>query len=274
VNSVRMPLLQFDMQAESGLSLGHGLSIDRFSFNDAYRLPLFSEQDIAQMRSARWALRYAGDELAAYRSRSNTLLAAFRVVSPYHPPFFKFRLASVPERSTRINQPMTCNYVANRIRKPYSMDDLEAVRLAFHRMLEMDSLSTRTHNALYFLYRAYHADKWIDSFLLMTGALEALFSKDAPGGATAAITDRVASFLESVDRCTKSDVADLYELRSSMTHGRIVVSDDPGENLAKLEHLELVTNFCFRKLLESKKYSCFRTKTDRNAFMGTLNVAL
>jgi len=58
-----------------------------------------------------------------------------------------------------------------------------------------------------------------------------------------------------------------------MTHGRIVVSDDPGENLAQLEHLEHVTNASFRKLLETQKYLCFRSKSDRDALMGTLNVA-
>jgi hypothetical protein len=58
-----------------------------------------------------------------------------------------------------------------------------------------------------------------------------------------------------------------------MTHGGIAASDDPGENLEKLKHLEHITNASFRKLLESKKYLCFRSKADRNAFMGTLNVA-
>jgi hypothetical protein len=127
---------------------------------------------------------------------------------------------------------------------------------------------------LYFIYRAFHSDKWIDSFLLMTSALESLFSKDAPGGATAAISTRVASFLGSADRCTKNDIEKLYDLRSSMTHGRIAANDDPAGNLAELEHLEYVTNVAFRKLLESQKYLCFRTKADRDAFMGTLNVAL
>jgi hypothetical protein len=108
----------------------------------------------------------------------------------------------------------------------------------------------------------------------MTAALESLFSKDAPGGATEAIAARVASLLDSAERCTKADVEQLYDLRSAMTHGRIVASDDPGENLAKLEHLEYVANAAFRKLIETRKYTSFRTKAERDAYMGTLNVAL
>jgi hypothetical protein len=59
-----------------------------------------------------------------------------------------------------------------------------------------------------------------------------------------------------------------------MTHGRIAANDDPGENLAKLAHLEYVTNAAFRKLIETKKYLSFKSKPERDAFMGTLNVAL
>ena len=270
---VRMPLFQFQMLAERGFSLGSGFSIARFEFSDAYRIPLFSEQDVEHMRLAQWALIYEGNDAGGYKAQSNTVLLAFRIFSLQHPPFIKFRLSEVPEQSTRISQPMTYNYAAQRTRKPYSEQELEAIRLGFRHIQAMDTISTRTHNALYFLYRAFHSDKWIDSFLLMTSALEALFSKDAPGGATDAISTRVASLLGSADRCTKSNVEELYDLRSSMTHGRIVVSDDPGENLAQLEHLEHVTNASFRKLLETQKYLCFRSKSDRDALMGTLNVA-
>jgi len=271
--SVRMPLFQFHMSAEPGFSLGSGFSIVRFEFSDAYRIPLFSEQDVEHMRRAQWALIYEGNELGGYKAQSNLVLLAFRILSLQHPPFIKFRLSEIPERSARISQPMTYNYAAQQSRKPYSAQDLEAIRLGFGHMQTMDAISTRTHNSTYFLYRAFHSDKWIDSFLLMTSALESLFSKDAPGGATDAISTRVASLLHSADRCTKNDIEELYDLRSRMTHGRIVISDDAGDNLAQLEHLEHVTNASFRKLLETQKYLCFRTKSERDAFMGTLNVA-
>ena len=272
--AISMPLFQFEMRAAPGFSLGYGFSIERFQFSDTHRIALFSEQDIWHMLSARWALVHDGDEPDGYKAQSNAILMGFRVLSERQPPFIKFRLSSAPEQSTRIQQPMTYNYAANRERGAYSAQELDRVRSAFRHMQAMDAISTRTHNALYFLYRAFHADKWIDSFLLMTSALEALFSKDAPGGATAAITTRVASFLGSADRCTKKDLEELYDLRSQMTHGRIAVGDDAGDNLAKLEHLEHVTNAAIRKLLESQQYLRFETKAGRDVFMGTLNVAL
>lgn len=272
--TVRMPLFQFHMSAETSFALGAGFAISRFEFDESFRLKLFSEQDVEQLRRAKWALVYEGDALEHYKSQSNLALIAFRVFSMKHPPFIKYRLCVESEENTRINQSMTYNYAFPREHKPYTVEDLEGIRLAFGHLQTMDALSNRTHNAIYFLFRAFHSDKWIDSFLLMTSALESLFSKDAPGGATDAIATRVASLLNSVDRCTKSDVEQLYDLRSAMTHGRILASDDPGENLAKLEHLEHITNASFRKLVETTRYLSYSTKAERDAFMGTLNVAL
>ena len=274
VPTVRMPLFQFHMLCDPGFALGSGFSIDRFEFNDRWRLKIFSEQDVEHIRRARWALNYEGDNIKGYKALSNLILMAFRMFSVKYPPFIRYRLCAEPGESTRINQSMTYNYAFPRERDPYSFEEMEQIRTAFGHLRTMDATSNRTHNAIYYLFRAFHADKWIDSFLLMTAALESLFSKDAPGGATEAIATRVASLLGSTERCTKADVEQLYDLRSAMTHGRIVASDDPGENLAKLEHLEYVTNAAFRKLIETGKYTMFSTKAERDAYMGTLNVAL
>lgn len=270
---VRMPLFQFHMLVEPAFSLGSGFSISRFSFDKALQLKLFSEQDLEYMRGARWALVYEGDNLDSYKAQSNLVLMAFRIFSVKHPPFIKYRICVKQEENSRINQGMTYNYESPREHAPYTLEELGVIRSAFEHLQTMDAISNRTHNALYFLFRAFHADKWIDSFLLMTSALESLFSKDAPGGATDTIATRVASLLNSADRCTKSDVEQLYDIRSAMTHGRILASDEPGENLAKLEHLEYITNASFRKLVETAKYLCYGTKAERDAFMGTLNVA-
>ncbi len=107
----------------------------------------------------------------------------------------------------------------------------------------------------------------------MMCSLESLFSKAAPGGATEAITSRVSSLLGSQTRCTKSDIEKLYDLRSKMTHGRLEVSDDPGENLKYLEHLEFITVCCFREIVKRNAYVHYATKSARDGFMGTLNTS-
>jgi hypothetical protein len=138
--AVRMPLFEFHMLAAPTVSLGHGLSIDRFEFSDAYRIPLFSQQDVYRMRRARWALVFEGDESDGYRSISNAALVAFRIFALQRPPFIKYRLAAIPEQSTRISQPMTYNYAAAREQKPYSAQELEVIRLGFDHMQAMDAI--------------------------------------------------------------------------------------------------------------------------------------
>jgi hypothetical protein len=113
----------------------------------------------------------------------------------------------------------------------------------------------------------------MDSFILMMCSLESLFSKDKRGSATAAITTRVSSLLSSKPRCTKGDIEGLYELRSRITHGNIKASDDPGENLGKLNHLDFVTVECFRALAERKLYKEYSDKKCRDRLMSTLNTS-
>lgn len=271
---VYMPLFGFSLGSDQGFSISPDLSISCFQFNDSWTLPIFSEYDINNMKCAEWALKYEGDKQKNFLVDSNLVLMAFRIFSPQYPPFIKYVLDTEPEKSKPPIQSMIYNNAVPRAHGLYSPQDIETICDGFNHLQIMETLTPRTHNALYFLYRAFHNDKWVDSFLLMTSAIESLFSTDKKKGATKTISTRVATLLGSADRCTKNDIEQLYDVRSSMTHGRIVVSDDLNENLRKLDHLEYITNAVFRKLVETRKYLCYRTKLERDKFMGTLNTAL
>ena len=104
-------------------------------------------------------------------------------------------------------------------------------------------------------------------------SLESLFSKDRPGSATAAITTRVSSLLGSKVKCTKDDINELYDLRSRMTHGNLKASDEPGDNLEKLNHLDFITVECFRAIADRKLYKEYSDKSSRDRLMGTLNTS-
>lgn len=268
-----MPLFGFEGNNIQSYSFGDsGIFIRPFEGTacDFSELEGLSEKDICQIKRASWALVYEGDD-DRYKSLVNLLLMSFRVFSDHPPPVIKYRLSKNSGQSFRINQPMTRNLSANKGRASYGSTDIEQIDAGFQHLRKMDAISPRTHNAIYFLYRAFHADKWIDSFVLMMCSLESLFSKDQPGGATDAITTRVSSLLGSRDRCTKADLENLYKLRSDMTHGRIEVGDDARKNLESLEHLEFVAVHCFRELVKKKAYVRYATPSERNKFMGTLN---
>lgn len=217
-------------------------------------------------------LTYDFPDTNSYKSLVNLLLISFRILSDYYPPFIKYRLCKAnPQLCTRLGQPMLYNFTIQRPHKPFGDSDLRQIDAGFQHLRKMDAISPRTHNALYFVYRAFHTDKWIDSFLLLMSSLEALFSNDTPGAATRAITRRVSSLLGNAPRCTEADIRNLYHLRSDMTHGRVVVDDDAGKNLEQLGHLELVASRCFRELVNTAAYVHYEDKPRKDRFMGMLD---
>jgi len=271
-----MPLFWLDLEGIDSYSFDDSrMSIAPFDGGDIPKIPLFSEQDLRHMsEEAPWALIYDSLDIEGYKSNVNILLLAFKIFCEKRYPFVKYRLCSEDHSfCTRLNDTITYNYSYPRTAKRFDSTDLARVKDGFLSLIEMDRLSIRTHNALYFLCRAWHNTKWIDSFILMMCSLESLFSKDKPGSAAAAITTRVSSLLRSKPKCTKRDIEDLYELRSRMTHGNIKASDDAGENLGKLNHLDFITVECFKVLAERKLYKNYSDKKSRDRLMSTLNTS-
>lgn len=271
-----MPLFCFELEGIDSYSFDDtGISIAPFNESDILKIPLFSEQDLSHMADeAPWALIYDSSDIKGYESKVNILLLAVKIFCEKRYPFIKYGLC--PEDHSlcgRLSDTITYNYSHPRTAQSFNSTDLACIKDGFLSLIEMDQVSIRTHNALYFLYRAWHNTKWMDSFILMMCSLESLFSKDKRGGATAAITTRVSSLLSSKPKCTKSYIENLYELRSRMTHGNIKASDDPGENLKELNHLEFVTIECFRAIVERKLYKEYLDKKSRDRLMSTLNTS-
>lgn len=247
-------------------------SIKPLETEDIIEIELFSKQDIEDMRGESWCLVFTGDEADKYIETSNLLLMAFRISEPCRGPFIEYRVCRKDlKHCRRLNDPMGYNYEAGLSEKAFSLSDLEKIDAYLGRLIEMNKVSTRTKNALYFTFRGMSAAKWIDGFLMYMAAIESLFSKDMPGGATEIIKTRVASLLNSIAGVTKDDVEALYKLRSSMVHGRIEVNDDSKINLAELHKIERLLTSCLNIFLERELYKHYASKIERDKFMGTLN---
>lgn len=273
---ISMPLFWFDLKGIDIYSINDsGISISPFKEDDIPQIPLFSEQDVRHIKNeAPWTLIYESADIEGYKTKINVLLLAFKIFCKKRYPFIKYRLCRENHAfCRRLNDTITYNYSHPRATEKFTADDLDNIKEGFLSLIEMDQVSIRTHNALYFLYRAWHSTQWMDSFILLMCSLESLFSKDKSGGATATITTRVSSLLGSKERCTKKDIEDLYGLRSRMTHGNIRVSDDPGDNLTKLHHLDFVVVECFKTIAIKKMYKHFSDKASRDKFMSTLNTS-
>jgi len=270
-----MPLFQFGyLDAEPFHFSGNQLRIIEFNSDEEIpKIDLFSKHDTEHMDLEPWALIFDHDDTVSYRSMVNLLLLSFRIFSRGKPPFIKYRLCKEDIREcSRLTSTMTYIHEFEDERLPYSKEDLFAIDTGFAALVEMDAVSTRCHNALYFLYLGFHTIHWIESFMFLMNSLEALFSKDKSGGATKAICTRVSSFLGFKSRCEYDDIEHLYDIRSRIVHGNIVANKEPGKNLKELHHLQFVVIECMEKILQEKVYLKFIDKKTRDSYLGTLNV--
>ena len=268
-----MPLFQFGyLDSEPYFFSGNKLSITEFNADEEIpKIDLFSKYDIDHMDLESWALVFDHNDITGYKSIVNLLLLSFRLYSQGKPPFIKYRLCREDFRKcSRITSTMAYIHEFEEKRLPYSGNDLSVIDEGFMALSEMDKVSSRCHNGLYFLFLAFHTIHWIESFMFLVNTLEALFSKDEPGGATKTICTRVSSFLNSESRCEYSDIDHLYDIRSRIVHGNIVVNDDPGENLRELNHLQFVTLECMKKFLREKVYLKFMDKESRDFYLKSL----
>ena len=269
-----LPLFQFEYLHHDPFQFsGNQLRIGKFNASEEIpKIDLFSKHDVDHMAIESWALIFDHDDVTGYRSKINLLLLSFRIFSQGKPPFIKFRLCKEDIRKcSRLNSTMTYIHEFEKNSLPYSKENLLVIDTGFQQLTEMDGISTRCHNALYFLYLGFHTTHWIESFIFLMNTLEAIFSKDKPGGATKTICTRVSSILKSKPECKYDDIYQLYNIRSRIVHGDIEAKEEPTENLKRLQHLQYVVLECIKKLLNENIYLKFKDKINRDSYLGTLN---
>lgn len=266
-----MPLFDFcnESSEEFVFDLG-SYSIREFDAdNEIPQIELFSEQDIDYMRMESWALVAEDPDVKKYKQEVNILLLSFKIYK-LAPLFIKYRLCKEDDSlCSRLND--TMQYVlrekSNRV---ITWNDLEVINNGFSNLLKMHPISNRTQNALYFLYRGFHSIRMIDCFVFLMSAIESLFSGEKRGGVTKAICSRVSNFLDRKPRCKYEDIKKLYDLRSKIVHGRVVVNDDIKGQLKTLHELEYVVTQCMKKMLDEKIYLIYSNVDKKENYFNKL----
>jgi hypothetical protein len=270
-----MPLFDFFNDSGQEFEFGDGTySLRRFAPetdipNDT---PGLSTQEIKQIKLERWALVAENPDRNTYTQDINRLLLSFKIHT-LGKLFIKYRLC--------VDDPSLCRVIQERMNfilrekspRTISLEQLNQVNIGFERLQEMDaidSVSNRTHNAIYFMYGAYFAaGHALYLFVLLFTVLEALFSKEEGGAATETICKRVSSFLGSPARCTYPDIKRLYNIRSELVHGRRKASPSGG-NLADAHELEFVVTECMKKMLSERVYLRYRDLADKEQYFNKL----
>lgn len=270
---VMMPLHDFPYLADSDFQFGCGpysiRKLDRAADLDMAGL---SEMDRVHIKMEKWAL-YAEDPPKDYRIQVNMLLLAMRI-QKRKTPFIKFRICAEDDRHCGMMgdiygpvKPQDASAMPCESHL-FSESDLRWVDTATTRLMEMDQVSNRTHNALYFLYRGCVNRMWVDSFMLWMSALESLFSEDTRGGVTKLICGRTSKFLNSRPGVSYADIDHLYDLRSQMVHGRLPITEDPKANIEELASLESIVLDCLERFIDESAYTHYGEPSARKAFLA------
>jgi hypothetical protein len=251
-----MPLFDFNYQDTQEFVFEGGKYALRYFdvHNELPEIDLFSKQDVGVMEFQPWALVAENSDLNKYKEEINILLLSFKICKSSR-LFIKYRLCKEDiNLCRRLNE--TMHYVSPEI-EPFTLEDLKIINNRFSNLLEMDTISNRTHNAMYFMFREFLTGKMIGTFIFLMAAIESLFSGETSRQATKTICTRLSKFLGSKTRCEYKDIERLYNIRSKIVHGRVVVNDEIKGQLPTLYELEYVLRECIKKMLDEKIYPVY-----------------
>ncbi|HPI71824.1 MAG TPA: HEPN domain-containing protein, partial [bacterium] len=197
----------------------------------------------------------------------NLILMSIRILKNFS-PFVRFFLCIKDARHNyRLDTAMIPTKPENSdntisIKEFYKVEDY------YNSLLNLRSISTRTHNAVFFLYKAFHAIHWVDAYLFYMLAIEALFSKDEGGSAKKTFIDRTHCFLaKEIIPHDKDLLEKVYKLRSFIVHGKPISRSKPDQNIAELLQVENLAIAVFKKILDQKLADRFKD-SERDRFLN------
>ncbi|MBI3584542.1 MAG: hypothetical protein HY096_11440 [Nitrospinae bacterium] len=173
-----MPLFGFDYEGSKEFAFaGSRYALQRFVADDEIpKIAGISELDIEYMRLEDWALIANNPDLNKYKEEINLLLLAFKIYKLSR-LFLVYRLCKDDTNiCKRISETMQ-SILPEKSYSPITFADLKIIDKGFSNLLKMNSISNRTHNALYFLYLGFFNSHWFAAFIFLMSALEALFFK-------------------------------------------------------------------------------------------------
>jgi len=269
-----MPLFQFSYSG------------NRFQFTDDYSLEHFdhekdvsqdlaglSELDVSHISLENWAL-IANSTNENYRSEFNLLLMALRIYVQSN-AFIKWRFCKEDsDNSVRIGDYERFRNLAMTSSRSIEEEGVSAVRDGFLNLLEMDGVSDRTKNALYFTWRGLCSRKHIDAYIFLVCAIEALFSNETPEDTTKILIKRTQKFLSGIKGFGGDQIKRIYKIRSDMVHGRIPHTDKDSEqakhNIENLGKMESLVFTCIKKMLDEKIYLRYKDIDTKEKFLNDL----
>lgn len=266
-----MPLFDFCNESSEEFEFSVGkYSLREFdATNEIPEVELFSKQDVELMRMESWALVAEGKDLKQIEEEVNILFLSFRIYKLAR-AFIKYLLCKQDVFCCATLNNVMQLVLPNESNKTITLSDLSIIDKGFSKLLQMITISNRTRNAIYFMYRGFCTGKMIDSFMFLMCVIESLFSDEKRSGMTKTICSRVSKFLGNKSRYEYNDIEELYDLRSKIVHGKVVVEDEIKDQLNTLYKLQYVLVECMKKMLDKEIYRIYSDVQNKECYFNDL----
>lgn len=248
---------------------------DKFIDWSELKIDVFSPADYESLHIPMWAFEFECEKEEAnnYKQKLNLLLLASRITK-FNDLSIKYIICkNVPHISSKYS-----DYWKYAIAEKYSKtthadlnkDDLDEIKKSYILLQRFFKVSDRTTHAVNFLFLAYTSHYWMESFLLYMTALETLVSPDKKDKIVAEVTARLVCLINNKEICSKNKFGKIYESRSDIIHGKILVNLDFDKELTKLQQLQKTVLHTFKVLLEKDFMSIYADEDSKEKFYGKL----
>lgn len=248
---------------------------DKYADWSSLQIEVFSFLDYEKLHYPMWAFEFQceKEEEETYKQKLNLLLLAFRIIK-YSDLSMKYIICkNVPHFSSKYSDYWKYA-IANKYSKTefedINKDDLDEIIRIYKQLQRFFKVSHRTSHAVNFLFLAYTSYYWMESFMLFMTALETLVSPDKKDKIVSEVTDRVVGLINDKEICSKTKFGKIYELRSDIIHGKILVNLDFDKELIKLQQLQKIVLQTFKVLLEKDFIIIYKDEESKELFYNRL----
>ena len=234
---------------------------------DVIDIDLFSKQDLNYIKNTIWVIETNKRNSLNISEEINLILIAIKIFFRKS-TYAKYRICKDNIlKCRRLTEAQS--FTDTESYEPLEYSDLGKIDYGFECLKEMRSISNRTYNALYFLYRGFYSYQWRDSYIFLICVIESLFSKNTAGGNTNKICKRVSRFIDDINY-NEDKIRNIYNLRSDLIHGRITLDDKSENNIKKVSELEDLVIRIVEKILNEKIYLHYQSDENRSKYLGNL----
>ena len=235
---------------------------DHFSAFDQYELKI----------KYKWGFRFncKKNEALNFLERINLILLSFRIFAEADCAAIYLLNVSSPHHSykeTNIWKRAIADRQHNSI---IDIKTLEEIKRGYLSFKSFYSTSPRTKHSVQFLYLGYTSNYWMQAYILFMTSLETLLSPSTENQITTKIIKRTRNLINDNKLCSKKIIDELYELRSDIIHGRILVDLSFKNHIDEMTKLQIIVLKAFKVILEKKFVSIYQNDESKESFFQQL----